>query len=309
MILEPSKTLGQKIDFRKKIISCSSLESTIRMNWHLLDWCNYQCKYCRAGNAITKDFADKERITKQYKLILARLNLIDTTFDLCIGGGEPTLHPNLKEIIEGLNENKNLRNIFLFTNFSRSKNFYQELIKITDKLVVHASYHPEYYTKEFLDKCLELKFEVHVSLIDEEKYWDQTEDFIKSLVTHNVPYRLNVLSSAPNWKPNYNENFWKRFKKYAIEDYTLDLIVTWSDETYNFVSEYDLEENSLNRFKGWKCTPQSYQIEMNGTIRNICTGKIMPLNLNGKSIIEDVFCPLEACQGARLMYTKRRVDE
>ena len=293
-----------KIETPKTLVRCSSLEPTMRMNWHLLDWCNYQCKYCSAGNAITKDFADKERISKQYKSIVARLKLIDSPFELCIGGGEPTLHPNLKEILESLDENQNLKTIFLFTNLSRSKNFYETLTKTTDKVLIYASYHPEYYTKEFLDKCIDLKFEVHVTLIDEEKYWEQTEDFIKSLISHDIPYRLNVLSPAPNWKPNYVDNFWKKFKKYAIEDYTLDLLVNWSDDTHSFVSEYDLEENDLNQFKGWKCTPEAYQIEMDGTVRNACTGKVMPLILNSKNISKEVSCPLERCTGGKMMYTK-----
>lgn len=277
------------------------------MNWHLLDWCNYQCKYCRAGNAITKDFADKERITKQYKLIISRLNLIDEPFEVCIGGGEPSLHPNLKEIIEGLNQNENLKSIFLFTNLSRSKNYYRELSNITEKLVIHASYHPEYYTQEFLNKCIDLKFEVNVSMIDEKKYWDQTEDFLIALNENDVPYRINVLDNAPNWTPNYDDEFWNRFKKYILEEYTRDLIVTWNDDTYDYFSEYDLLEKGLNTFKGWKCTPQSYQIEMDGTIRNICTAKTMPLNLKSKYIKQEVFCPLNHCTGSKLLYTKRNV--
>jgi len=276
------------------------------MNWHLLDWCNYQCKYCMAGNAITKDFADKERVTKQHKLIVSRLKLIDEPFEMCIGGGEPTLHPNLKEIVENLHQNNNLKSIFLFTNLSRSRDFYCDLADTSNKLMIHASYHPEYYNKDFLNKCIDLKFEVHVSLIDEKKYWDQTEDFLIALNENNIPYRINILGPAPNWKPNYNEKFWQRFKKYLIEEYTLDLTITYDDGSHKPVSEYDLMEENLNRFKGWKCTPQAYQISMDGTIKNICTNKVMPINLSSKNIKQEVNCPLDYCSDGKLMYTKRK---
>lgn len=292
---------------KKSLVSCfrnDNEQPLLRMNWHLLDWCNYQCKYCSAGNVITKDFADKEKVTKQYKMILSRLKLIDEPFELCITGGEPSLHPHLKEIIENLHQNKNLESIFLFTNLSRSRDFYRELTNISDKIVTYASYHPEYYNKDFLNKCIDLKFEVHVTLIDEKKYWNQTEDFLNVLNENNIPYRINVLAPAPNWTPNYNEEFWNIFKKYAMENYTLHLTLKYDDGSFDIVTEYELEEKKLNKFKGWKCTPQSYQIEIDGTIRNVCTGKSMPINLNSKNIKQEVICPLDFCSNGKLMYGK-----
>jgi len=287
-----------------RIKSCTGLESIMRINWHMLDWCNYQCKYCSAGNAVTKDFANQERITKQHKIISSRLKLIDVPFEICLTGGEPTLHPNLKEIIYALDKNKNLEKIFLFTNLSRSVNYFKELQSVSHKLIMHGSYHPDYYTSEFLDKCKQLKCEVHVSLLDDKSYWDDTEQFIKDLIDNNIDYRLNVLSTAPNWKPNYPKEFWSRFKPYVLENFTIDMLVEWADGTSSMLTEYDLEEQDLNQFKGYMCTPQSYQIETDGTVRNVCTGHKMPLNLNSNNIVRKIKCPVDICSNGLIMYPK-----
>lgn len=293
----------------KTIKSCGQKEvSTIYFDWHLTDWCNYKCSYCPV--LVTNDFTKDNHAP--YKIVLARLGMVETTFDICITGGEPTLHPNILEILDGIAKCKSSQDIALFTNLSRPAPYYEKIRDLkSKKIVVFASYHPEFAKDNFLERCLavsqidDLRFSVHVSLHDDPQYWDQTIEVLDTLKSNNVQVKPLLLSANHHYEPKYTSEFYKIFKPYldnTVEiQFFKDVECEYTDGTRESFKSYDFEIKGLNRFKGYECTPVSYSIDISGTIQNTCTRRRVPLSLVNKNLIVKETCPQDICPGRRLL--------
>ena len=75
-----------------------------KINLHITEACNYQCKYCFAHFDTKKKHLDLDKVKKIIQNI-AESNLVD---EINLAGGEPFCHPHLNEIIRCIKEN-NLR--------------------------------------------------------------------------------------------------------------------------------------------------------------------------------------------------------
>lgn len=290
-----------------KIAYTTSENKILRFNWYLLDWCNYDCTYCSAKKAINKEFNNFESVSDSYKTTIARLSLIKEPFEVCVTGGEPTLHPHLEDILDGLQklcDTGYLKHLYFFTNLSRSLDYLLGIKKSFPSLVMHASYHPEFYSNSFVEKCIKLDCEVYVSMSPDEKWWDQTENVIKQLHDNNIDYNLNILQPVDNWQAIYTEKFWNRFSKYEVEDYVEYINVVWDSGKKEKLSTKSINENQLNMFKGYYCTPGSFRIELNGDIYNVCTNEKAPININNITN-KQVECPRTRCDGGLLFYPKQ----
>lgn len=288
-----------------KIKQCKSDLKIMRMNWTLLEWCNYKCSYC---NTITTNDFSVPAYSTNYKLVIARLKTITEPFELCLAGGEPTLHPNIEEILTELAKVKQLQRVWFFTNLSRTKEFLTNLINIDhDKICLYASYHPEYYTEKFLEKCKALRCDINVSLIDDPTYWPTTIEFLEACKEHQLEYKINLLEETDNWKPNFTEEFKQTFSKYisGAED-VLNLTLTYEDGKVEQSTDLFLELNNLDNFNGYLCTPASFHIQMDGTVRNICSGDAMPMSLSSNNIVRQISCPKNRCTKGLLMYPKEK---
>lgn len=64
--------------------------------------CNFRCPYCHNPNLVEKSSnRDEIKEEKFFKFLDKREGLLDA---VCITGGEPTLHPDLKDFIEKIKE-------------------------------------------------------------------------------------------------------------------------------------------------------------------------------------------------------------
>jgi len=75
----------------RRVLRMSSFSSVESANWHLTDRCNYSCTFCFMKNlpGIEADLSrGKEVIATLGKMGITKLNFV---------GGEPLLHPNLKD--------------------------------------------------------------------------------------------------------------------------------------------------------------------------------------------------------------------
>ena len=291
------------------IKSCGNpVVENIYFDWHLTNWCNYKCSYCPVLDVITNDFTVEEHAS--YQMVLARLAHVETSFNVCLTGGEPTLHPNILDILDKLSSIKNSQDIALFTNLSRPVAFYKR-IKPSDKIVVFASYHPEFSNDKFTERCLEisklgtLRIAVHVSLSDKKEYWEQTTKLLDLLQQHNIRCKPLLLSPNNNYTPDYTDEFYSVFRKYLddIDDEQLfgNVNVEYEDGTTDILKTYDFQIKSLNKFKGYSCTPASYAIDIDGNIENTCTRRTAPLYLSNKNLIVKEVCPKDVCPSNRLL--------
>ena len=286
-----------------KIVKISSADDIIRFNWHLLDWCNYKCSYCSVGSYITNDFSDTSRISQNYKLILARLKTVKEPFDICLTGGEPTLHPNFYEVLDGMLELKQLNKVWLFSNLSRSADFLKQINNYLPKIQLYASWHPEFSKEDFVEKAVSLDCHVHVSITDDKKYWPKTLKVIDNLKQNNVTFRINILQGSDNFEPQFDKDVIDTFETLLPDAHDeFDIEVVFEDGTVEMMSEHKLQFKDINYFKGYKCTPKSYSIGIDGSIANTCTREKMSLGL--QNIVKPVICPLYECTEGLLMYPK-----
>jgi organic radical activating enzyme len=266
----------------------------LHFSWFLVDWCNYACTYCSVAERMRETYS-KEESHSQYKLVLERLSRIDSMFDMDIYGGEPTLHPNINEILENLVNNPFCRNIEIKTNLSRSVIFYNSLFE-HPKISISASYHFDHHNQQFIDKCIELKehnFSCHISMPDQLKHWQQVLDMIQVFEEHGVKYDANLLFSTPSYTVNYTDEFYKKFS-HALKPTGPKYRYQLKNSVEEF-SVYEIKQQKLDNFKNYKCKALMYEINIDGTIENMCTGEVLPLMLKRENTHNVVKCPLSAC--------------
>lgn len=309
----------------------------ITFSWNLIDICQYRCSYCSAMNFNLNTFKTKPHLIKAWKKTIKSIKLmVKTPYSVEILGGEPTLHPDIEEIISELCKHKYCIQVDLITNLAKPYDFYKKLdIKGNNKLTIEASYHPEYCGEKYIQKVIDLNknFEnlsifPNINLPDNKKYWKQTKDLIDRFKNNGVFINLNFLQSVESgviggWTPKYQDDFWvyfhdyitpkkkvksnygkgvgiknatKYLKEHAGEISTNIKYIDDNDKEY-ILSEGDINRYDLNTFKGWSCKSLMYLINMDGTIQNMCSEEVIPIyKLNKKFLTSCMTCILDNCK-------------
>ena len=317
----------------------------IAFSWDIIDICQYKCSYCAAVDFNKHLFDKNDRVA--YKNVLKRLNMnnFKYPFQIELIGGEPTLHPELPAILEGLSSIDHCIRVELITNLAKPEPFFAQFNDPKySKVVVSPSYHPEYYTQKFLDKCLAINNYKHIRVIpivnlsDEEKNWKDTVELLKKFDEHKIRFGLNFLIEIPGenrtesfFKPNYTPEFYEYFKEwlertecfevdkeldFAIQDSHVgdapcQVIAKNIKYTINGKTEYldetEIVRDSLHQFKGWKCDARMYYITMGGDILHHCTREKLDFMCTKEDIFQQVTCPINCCDcDTKYHYYKER---
>lgn len=225
-----------------------------------------------------------------------------------------------------------------YTEYSKNK-----LVVITS---YHPQYHNNSFTEKIvkLNKA-NIKVKPSINLHDNSDYWDKTIFTLNTLDENNIEYNVNLLFEVEDgihkgYKPNYTDEFFDKFNvvlknkklntpcrlnKYGNplkegEDVNsnIDNLLTegadilrqnvpyeTKDKKFNF-SEKEIVINDYAKFKGWKCKPMIYTVDMDCNIENSCTGeKVSFLNLTKKNLTKCVVCPLVRCDcSTKFLYPK-----
>lgn len=204
----------------------------LTFSWDLIDICQYKCTYCSAVNFNLHTFNQKKYLHNKWKLVLKKLGLkgIGCPFNVELLGGEPTLHPYIYNIIEGLGKIDNCIAIDLITNLAKPTKFYKELDKECNrKLTLEASYHPQYCNQRWIDKVVELneskfiKIFPNVNLPTDRNDWDKTLDLLEQFKNKGVGISLNFLQTVDEgkvggWVSEYPDDFFNVFKEHLTEE-------------------------------------------------------------------------------------------
>lgn len=274
--------------------------------WVLTNWCNYSCTYCCEQGMMVDKWAKQDSISN-YKLTLSKLKRFDKPFHVELYGGEPTLHPNLLEILHTLKSIDNCKIVQIITNLSRPLAYFEQMnVPELHDVGIMASFHSEYYDTDFITKAKainameHLHFRVTVNLSDDPAHWPLILDLIKQLDENNIEYGLHFLYDTATWKSNYTEEFYKLFqplqknlfqgKQVQIHSYEFE------DGTVQHLTDLEVFENKYHYFKGYTCTPRFYEIAFDGTIRNTCTRKeFNTLTITADKIERTESCPRDCC--------------
>lgn len=115
-------------DERAKNVTIDS--KMMRCELIILESCNFRCPYCRG----LKDYIYGDRKVKRLSLEEIKQNIDywcenEPLENIRFSGGEPTLHPNIREII-AYSKEKGINRIAVSTNGSNKLELYKELIEL-----------------------------------------------------------------------------------------------------------------------------------------------------------------------------------
>jgi organic radical activating enzyme len=290
--------------------------------WNLMDVCNYKCTYCNMGYGNDESrpssiFFKDDNIKTSWREVIKKLKEPELPdFVVSLLGGEPTLHPHILEIVSDLETIDNCVAFDLITNASKPFSFFEKLSnKKLTKLNLISSIHFEYATHKLLSKLLKihsdtsLKLYPVIMLHDNKKYWPLIHDFLHTFSDQNIKYNVTFLENAYGYKPRYTREFYKSFSDYLPHGFMKALIArsiracdSTPGEKYQIITDNntthsidikDIYKNNIRRFKGWKCTPKSWMINTDGSIKNICTGK--NLSITNNECNQRITCPNDIC--------------
>lgn len=278
------------------LINCGDpTYKTIQFEWFLTNWCNYNCSYCSEADNMVDTF-DKQSSPSKYKLVLSRLRLITTPFSVELIGGEPTLHPNIVEILSELSSFENCIKIQVITNLSRSVEFYKTIS--TPKVQFLASFHPEYFSKEFISKVKAIpNVSITLNLSDKSEHWANTIEFLDLVNLEKLSYSLNMLMSTSSYTTSYSDEFFAKFNRYITTAESNEQIQhTFENNETIIFNETEIIQKGLHKLTGYECTPMRYRISHDGEIQNFCTGKKLPLAITINSLYQKETCPNSHCK-------------
>lgn len=295
----------------------------ITFHWNLTNWCNYKCSYCYMLGKMDEEYKPYD---KAYKLVLARLQRVNTPFYLELLGGEPTVHPKLLDILNGLNELNNCIQVDLITNLSRSFNFFKKINNLAiSKLNIMASFHYEYNLNndKWINKCVQIKQElpninlfVSMNLPANKKYWKQVKEVKKLLESKEVQVEYNFLVDSEYMNVqdeelfNYSEEFFRYFKEdldiqEAKQNRFFPIQIEGKEETT--ISIQDIYRYKLNKYKGYKCDVRAFGIDVNGVILNQCDNKKIGMTMPKEDLYRNIICPKEICDCDSYFYYNKEL--
>lgn len=277
--------------------------ATLHFEWYLVDFCNYKCSYCNAIDKNVTTFS-KETSPSKYKLVLQRLRMLKVAFEVDLYGGEPTLHPDFLFILDELSNMPNCKLVEIKTNLSRPLHFLKQIFK-HPKIKLAASYHAEYYSEEFLKKCIALhdkNFYCHVNLSDKPNAWEKILNVLTEFDNNGVKYDLNILLSTSDYTVQYNDEFYRLFgdKIKNITDKNTYRFKYVNGETKHF-SAFTAYKEDLVKFNGYKCQALLYDIDSDGSIVNCCTKKPLPFIVDESIFNSFSVCPSQRCHADMML--------
>lgn len=229
--------------------------------------CNLNCEYC------TYDRLKQDMNLNLIKNCIDKISKIDKDIDIDFMGGEVTLHPNLKEIIEySLKKLKN-STIYISTNLTRPLNFFKNLIKDLDveRIIFYTTYHHSQNVNEFKEKIdyltskgsrIYLKFlcEPNLEIIKETYNKLIKTDYEKFFIKYLWKYRRDNL---------YSKECLKWMEESTIENDDI-FVIDWGNELKEY-SYKELKKENLDIFTDYYCPIYSHlTVNILGEITSTC---------------------------------------
>lgn len=276
------------------------------IHYMLHNVCNYKCWYCFPGsNEGNHRWPDIEVALPNLKHLINvyRQNFNKKVFELNFLGGEPTLWPELSDLVTGLKKEygKNII-ISITTNGTRSIRWWEEYGHQFDKVLI--SCHPErvdpYHISQVADLLYNKMVLVDVKVLMDPSRWDtclniistlkeskrrwsiQTAQVIGSNIRYTqeqLEYLKQYMKRSPNlfwfWRCNNNFNYNVR-------------IVDEQKNSKKVKKNYLLLKN-LNHFKGWSCNIGIENLNINalGYVSSACNEKLYGYDFNYNLYDED----------------------
>lgn len=251
---------------------------TLDVYWTLTDFCNFKCNYCpdklHSGNFATnkkRGFPTNEEISTFIDRLL-NVHLKGRFLQVCLSGGEPTLHPMYPTIVERIRPHGIIETI---TNASRSIDWWKGLPALPDKVTIslHNGWTKIDKLNELGEYLLGAGVDVSINMMCDPVNWDRTmsmytqlNDRLKSCVSAKIltdHSGTNKDGEIFSYSKEQME-FIKATLKSSFVPNTRFAGVNRSAEmlsddgtSVRLDNPFSLVNAKQNSFKGWKCTAGS----------------------------------------------------
>ena len=290
------------------------------VEWMINDICNYDCIFC----------GDENKIGRRGRLDLAtNKKIVDAIAATCNGhpfwiqvtGGEPTLYPNLIELLSYMKEKG--ATVWLMSNGSRTIKWWKTLKEANVLDVLYITYHSQQNADyRHIADVMNLFHDEPVSTITAATYIQETVDTMIEgcdYIHENTGAWINVhamdIPDSPGMQNVIDEEKYEKIKKYTflpskkkITKKKLQLPagleisalvnVSYNDGTNESHTANELVKNGKSKFFDWDCSIglDTMRIEIDTIYRGSCRvdGKKFSID-NIKFWEKTVRCPNSDC--------------
>jgi MoaA/NifB/PqqE/SkfB family radical SAM enzyme len=263
----------------------SHFDTIVKIEWFIGLLCNFSCSYCAEYSR--SGFAEKEKIFHGIELL--KRKLVDRTPLILLGGGEPSIHPDIFEIAEKIHSNK--FKLSMISNGSRPAADYVNLLEYMEGVTFSVHFEQKFertlksidLVKDYMLKNPKKYMQVNVMMAA--GYFNEAKEVISYLEKNNIEYiirRIRPLMDSAN-KPilpdrvagrsvekmksekfDKDKNDWGYYSDDEIE-YLNSRVYTskqnseeiWEDIQGNIQKQFsnsnEISLRKLNQFKDWTC--------------------------------------------------------
>lgn len=317
----------------KRIVAIERRHPVLYVYWTLTDFCNFRCNYC-PDSLHSGDFKSGRRpgypTDDEIRRFLDRLinqHRQDRFLQVCISGGEPTLHPMYEEIVNTLHPHGIIETI---TNGSRAYEWWTGLKHLPDKITMslHAEWTKIDRVNELGEFLLDRGVEVAYNMMCDPGRWHRVQEMYQQL-TPRLQALVNAkiltdhsggVTDGQPWEYHPDQIEYIRSihahgerPKRRFENVPLNSRVVYSDGTDAVLhNPFDLVNTKQHSFRGWSCSAGYAGVTVNfdgyayaGNCRVQRLGRIDEFELLPEAII----CPRQWCKtAADIPLSKRYIE-
>ena len=268
-------------------------KNEMRIEMFLSDYCNYSCWYC------SDEFHSKKVKWPDINTLLPNfLHMLEAykrkgkkKFNIFLGGGEPTLWPDLISFIKAIKKDYDCC-VSLHSNCSRTLRWWEQNSKYFDH--VGMSVHHEKADVKHLSKVGDILFKnkvaLYASVLMDPGHWDKCVEIAKELKKSKRKWLITTLQvHYPNlvYTDEQKKYLNKRVQRHSNPFYSLleqkkkepktrKPTLIYSSGTIKYVDSHWLLLNGYNNFEGWECWVgvETVFVDKKGYIKGSCGNTI-----------------------------------
>lgn len=282
------------------------------IHWDLHTKCNLNCEYCYARRFYNplKKWSKLPNLNTQ-KHIIKSISFSSLPVFLGLQGGEPTLDPNLLELVDLIDseilEKHDKNRLYITSNLKEPETLFK--IPANKKIFILGSFHPrDTYITDFLDSILKLqesfKVRVNLMLIDEPGLYKKLHNAYECLINTKAEIHPHFVyeDHSRGSLALYSSKFYEEFK-YMKTQRDFEIEETFGDSTMvetSEISDFELFEHNKHHFYGFHCYNNNYEIDFEGNVKVLCKSTKdsllkNPLYFKNIAKIEPMICPHQNC--------------
>lgn len=251
-----------------KIINRWNHHDTIKIEWNLGKRCNLDCAYC--PEEIHDNYSSHTDIDT-LKNTVSILDGLNKPIRLSLTGGEPSVHPQIEELLQFINAADNIVWLSMTTNATRTGKWYVDQSKYIDQYVF--SLHYEKNSKTSLEHIIAFhsantNTKILVHIMAHHKYMQEVKGDVFRCKALEIPYIIRRIRWSEGNRDLFDDMRYDhddlQWIKQSIKTAEPNCIV----DDKELLHANDIIKSHMNQFNGWTCNAgiESLMINWDGEI-------------------------------------------